>query len=156
MNIYLVQHGRPVPKEKDPDRPLSDMGKEDVEKVADFLKKAGIEVNEVFHSGKTRARQTAEVMTSRLNPGKEPQKKEGISPLDDVKIIAEEIKKRQKNLMIVGHLPHLAKLTAFLTTKRDSNSVAGFQQGGIVCLRPDEEKKTWAIAWMLVPEIIVD
>lgn len=156
MNIYLVQHGNPVPKEKDPDRPLSDKGKKDVEKVADFLKKTGIEVNEIFHSGKTRARQTAEIMTSRLNPGKEPQKKEGISPLDDVQIIAEEIKKRQKNLMIVGHLPHLAKLTAFLTTKSDSNSVAGFQQGGIVCLRPDEDKKTWTIAWILMPEIIVD
>jgi phosphohistidine phosphatase len=58
--------------------------------------------------------------------------------------------------MIVGHLPHLAKLTSFLTTKSESESVVGFQQGGIVCLRPDEDKKSWAIAWMLVPEIIVD
>ena len=155
MNIYMVQHGNPVPKEKDPDRPLSDKGKEDVEKVADFLKKAGIEVNEVFHSGKTRARQTAEIMISRLNPGKEPQKKEGISPLDDVKIIAEEIKQSKRDLMIVGHLPHLAKLISFLTTESDSNSVVGFQQGGIACLRPEEDKKTWTIAWMLVPEIVV-
>lgn len=156
MNIYLVQHGNPVPKEKDPDRPLSDKGKEDVEKVADFLKKAGIAVKEVFHSGKTRARQTAGIMNARLNPGSKPLKKEGISPLDDVKIISDEIKKQQKDLMIVGHLPHLAKLTSFLTTMSDSYSIAGFQQGGIVCLRPDEGKKTWTIAWMLVPEIIVD
>lgn len=156
MNVYLVQHGNSVPKEKDPDRPLSYKGKEDVEKVADFLKKAGIAVKEVFHSGKTRARQTAEIMNAKLNPGSEPQKKKGISPLDEVKIIAEVIKKQQKDLMIVGHLPHLAKLTSFLTTMSDANSVAGFQQGGVVCLRSDEGKKTWTIVWMLVPEIIVD
>ena len=155
MNIYLVQHGKPVPKEKDRERPLSDSGKDDVEKMANFLKKVGIEVDEVFHSGKTRARQTAEIMISRLNPGKEPQEKEGISPLDNVKLMAEEIEQSQKDFMIVGHLPHLAKLASFLTTGSDSHSVVGFQQGGIVCLRPDEDKKTWAIAWMLVPETIV-
>ena len=154
MNIYLVQHGNPVPKEKDPDRPLSDKGKEDVEKAADFLKKAGIEVNEIFHSGKTRARQTAEIMISRLNPGKEPLVKEGISPLDDVKFMAEEIKQSQNDFMIVGHLPYLAKLASFLTTGSDANSVVGFQQGGVVCLMPVEDKTTWAIAWMLVPEIV--
>ena len=156
MNIYLVQHGKPVPKEKDRERPLSDRGKDDVEKIANFLLKAGIEVKEVFHSGKTRARQTAEIMISRLNPGKEPQEKEGISPLDDVKLMAEEIKQSQKDFMVVGHLPHLAKLISFLTTGTDSNSVVGFQQGGIVCLRSDENKTTWAIAWMLIPEIIVE
>ncbi len=154
MNIYLVQHGKPVPKEQNPDKSLSDRGRDDVMKMADFLKKIGIEVETVFHSGKTRAKQTAEIISSKINPGKESQKREGLSPLDDVKIIAEEIKKGQKDFMIVGHLPHMGKLVSFLTTGSDSSQVVNFQQGGVVCLRTNEEEKNWAIAWMLVPEII--
>ncbi len=154
MNIYLMQHGKPVPKEKNPDKPLSDRGRDDVGKMACFLKKAGIQVETVFHSGKTRARQTAEIISSKINPGKESRKREGLSPLDDVKIIAEEIKKGQKDFMIVGHLPHMGKLVSFLTTGSDSSQVVNFQQGGVVCLRTNEEEKNWAIAWMLVPEII--
>ena len=88
MNIYLVQHGKPVPKEEDPERPLSAQGKEDVEKMSAFLMKAGIEVDDIFHSGKTRARNTAEIIASKLNPDKKPIKKGGLSPLDEVKIIA--------------------------------------------------------------------
>ncbi len=154
MNIYLMQHGKPIPKEKNPDKPLSDRGKYDVGKMADFLKKAGVQVATVFHSGKTRARQTAEIISSKINPGKESQKREGLSPLDDVKIIAEEIKQGQKDFMIAGHLPHLEKLVSFLTIGSDSSQVVRFQQGGVVCLRTNEEEKNWAIAWMLVPEII--
>ena len=155
MNIYLMQHGKPIPKEKNPDKPLSDRGKYDVGKMADFLKKAGVQVETVFHSGKTRARQTAEIISSKINPGKESQKREGLSPLDDVKIIAEEIKQGQKDFMIAGHLPHLEKLVSFLTTGSDSNQVVSFQQGGVVWLRTNEEEKNWTIAWMLVPEIIL-
>ena len=154
MNIYLMQHGKPVTKEKNPDKPLSDRGRDDVRKMAGFLKKAGIQVETVFHSGKTRARQTAEIISSKINPGKESQKRGALSPLDDVKTIAEEIKQGQKDFMIVGHLPHLGKLVSFLTTGSDSSQVVGFQQGGVVCLRTNEEEKNWAIAWMLVPEIM--
>ncbi len=78
MNIYLVQHGKPVPKEENPDKPLSNQGKEDVERVASFLMKAGIKVDDIFHSGKTRAMQTAEIMIPKLIPGKEPVKKKGL------------------------------------------------------------------------------
>jgi phosphohistidine phosphatase len=154
MKIYLVQHGKPLPKEKDPDRSLSELGRQDIEKVAAFLKEIGIEVQEIFHSGKTRARQTAKIMISKLSPGREPLKKDGLSPLDDVKAIAEEINQTQKDLMIVGHLPHLAKLTSVLTGGSESNPVVAFQQGGVVCLQSDKERNTWAIAWMLVPEIV--
>ena len=154
MNIYLVQHGKPVSKEENPDKPLSNQGKEDVERVASFLLRAGISVEDIFHSGKTRARETAEIMISKLIPGKEPVKKNGLAPLDDVKEIAGEIENGQKDLVLVGHLPHLARLTSLLITGSDSNTVVDFQQGGVLCLKYSDEEKVWAIAWMLVPEII--
>jgi phosphohistidine phosphatase len=153
MRIYLMQHGKPVSKEEDPDRPLSDQGKKDVEKIASFLQKYGLVIEDIFHSGKTRARQTAEIMSSRLNPRVKPQKMDGLSPLDDVKEMANRIEKNEKDLLVAGHLPNLAKLTSLLIAGDEYIPVVGFQQGGVVCLERGEERN-WAIAWMLLPELI--
>jgi phosphohistidine phosphatase len=153
MSVYLMQHGKPVPKDEDPDRPLSDQGKADVGSVAEFLKKSGVEVAEAYHSGKTRARQTAEIMLSKLNPEIQAQKRAGLSPLDDVKQIATQIKAAEKDLLIAGHLPHLGKLASFLVAGDEAVPVVMFQQGGVVCLQKDEGGE-WSVAWMVVPEII--
>jgi phosphohistidine phosphatase len=154
MNIYLVQHGKPVPKETDPKKPLSEQGLEDIKKMAAFLHRAGVTVKNIFHSGKTRARETAEIMADRLTPGVSPEPMKGLSPLDDAGEVAEKLGQGQTDAMIVGHLPHLARLTSILTTGSETASVAAFQQGGVVCLRLFPEEKNWTIAWMLVPDIL--
>ena len=152
MRVYLIQHGKPVPKEDNPDRPLSDLGMDDVNKMAVFLEKCGVRVEGILHSGKTRARQTAEIMGSKLNPDRGTIQENGLSPMDDVRGITDQINRGEKDLMIVGHLPHLAKLTSRLVTGGESPPVVGFQQGGVLCL--DNSSGSWVIAWMLVPEII--
>lgn len=153
MAVYLMQHGKPVNEAVNPERPLAERGKKDVESLAEFLFKRGIRFDKVFHSGKTRARETAEIMSARLNPGKEPEAVKGLSPLDDVGEIADKINKEGGDLLIAGHLPHLSRLTSRLVTGNESVSVVGFQQGGIVCLRKNEEGG-WIVAWMLIPEIV--
>ena len=154
MNVYLVQHGKPVSKEENPDRPLSGQGREDVEKMGDFLNKAGIMAELVFHSGKTRARETAEILASKISLNRRPLEKKGLSPMDDPKGIAEELERMQEDVIVVGHLPHLAKLTSLLTVGRDSHSVVALQQGGAVCLKRLEAQEGWTIAWMVVPTLI--
>lgn len=52
MRIYLIQHGKPVPEEENPARPLSERGRDDVEHMAWFLKKCGVTFQDVFHSGR--------------------------------------------------------------------------------------------------------
>ena len=141
MRIYLMQHGKPVSKEEDPDRPLATQGKRDVERMADYLQKWGVSVEGVFHSGKTRARQTAEIMASRLNPGMEAQQKPGLSPLDDVSDTAKLLKDAEKDLLIAGHLPHLAKLTSLLIAGKESRPVVRFQQGGGLFLSWDSNPR---------------
>jgi phosphohistidine phosphatase len=148
-----MQHGKPVPKEEDPDRPLSDQGKGDVGRMSEFLRESGLKVQEAYHSGKTRAKQTAEIMLSQLNPDVKAQERAGLSPLEDVKEIASLIKGAHKDLLIAGHLPHLGKLASLLIAGDEGIPVVSFQQGGVVCLEKDEEGR-WSLAWMLVPEII--
>ena len=68
MNLYLLQHGQSVPEEVDPDRPLSGQGREDIRKTAAFAARAGVRVDTIWHSGKTRARQTAEALAQAIEP----------------------------------------------------------------------------------------
>jgi phosphohistidine phosphatase len=136
-----------------PERPLSDQGKNDVEKIAKFLHRAGIKIDQALHSGKSRARQTAAIMASRLNPKLELQESPGLGPLDEVTRIANQIKEAKKDLLIAGHMPHLGKLVSLLVVGNQSARVVAFQQGSVVCLERDETDR-WSVVWVLVPEIV--
>ena len=153
MTVYLMQHGKPLSKADDPERPLSPEGINDVGNLAEFLHRLGINVQDVYHSGKKRARETAEIMASRLTSGTEPIEKNGLSPMDDVGDMADHINNREGDLLITGHLPHLSKLTSLLVTGSVTIPIVSFQQGGVVCLERSEDDG-WTVAWMLVPEIL--
>lgn len=60
MRLYLVQHGQAFPATEHPDRPLTDLGQREVETVAALLARGQSCLARIVHSGKTRARQTAE------------------------------------------------------------------------------------------------
>jgi phosphohistidine phosphatase len=153
MRVYLMRHGQPVSAIENPERPLSDLGSNDVEKIAEFLHKAGIKIDQALHSGKARARQTAAIMASRLNPKLKLQECLGLGPLDDVTRIADQIKEAKKDLFIAGHMPHLGKLVSLLVIGNESAPVVNFQQGGVVCLEKSEIDH-WSIVWVLVPDIM--
>ncbi len=154
MNIYLVQHGKPMKKEENPERPLSQKGRVDVERIGTFLKEANVQVREIYCSKKRRARETATILASLLHPGLQPEERAGLSPMDEVDAIADEISKMRENIMIVGHLPHLAKLVSLLVAGEILPSMVEFQQGGVVCLQAGMEANQWNIAWMVVPDIL--
>lgn len=112
MKLYLVQHGEATTNEVNPSRPLTEKGKQDVSNTAKFLKSAGIKVDIIWHSTKTRAMETAHIMTKELLPKEGTQQRDGLAPNDLVNKWAEEIVSQNKDLMIVGHLPFLQRLTS--------------------------------------------
>ena len=63
MKLYVVQHGDAVQKDINPDRPLSEMAQTQIRRLAKLLKASGILPVRIFHSGKLRAKQTAELMS---------------------------------------------------------------------------------------------
>jgi phosphohistidine phosphatase len=152
MALYLVQHGISLPKEQDPEKGLSQEGMEDVNRIAEVARGYGVPVKCIRHSGKKRARQTAELFASALHPEQGILESSGLNPLDDVTLYAERIRS-DENLMLVGHLPFLERLTSFLITGSTETPVFRFQNGGIVCLEEDPERNTWVIKWTLMPKI---
>jgi len=152
MALYLVQHGKALPKEQYPEQHLSDQGKTEVELIAKTAKNYNISVNRIEHSAKVRAGQTAEIFASALNPQGGIKEREGIKPLDDVTAIKAQIK-NEDNLMLVGHLPFMERLASYLITGSQEPSVIKFQNGGIVCLDKDPDVDNWFIKWTLMPNI---
>ena len=152
MRIYLVQHGEPVSKEINPDRPLSEKGRGDVEKAARFLARLKVSVDKVYHSGKTRAEQTAQILAPAIRTSGAAEFHQGLSPLDPVEPIAEELSKIDKDVLVAGHLPFLNKLAGFLLACSEDTDVIAFRQGGIVCLERDENN-IWRVCWMVTPDI---
>jgi phosphohistidine phosphatase len=151
MRLYLAQHGEAKSKDENPERPLTDRGIEDVRKIAKFIAKNKPAIREIRHSGKLRAKQTAEILADHLQ-SLSVVAVDGIAPLDDVEPVAEALASETKELMLVGHLPFLDRLTAKLLTSDSNASIVRFRQGGIICLTLDESN--WKICWMITPELV--
>jgi phosphohistidine phosphatase len=108
----------------------------------------------VWHSGKPRARQTAEVLARAFVKGPPVERREGLAPKDSVRPVRDAVERFGADLMIVGHLPMLEKLAAALVTGEKSGGVATFRYGGVVCL-DNTGGGDWRVAWMIVPDLIV-
>ena len=152
MALYLVQHGKSLPKDQDPDQGLSAAGIAETERIAKLAKEDNIGVSQIRHSVKTRARQTAEIFAKAINPKQGIREVEGIKPLDDVAEYAAGIDPAE-NIMLVGHLPFMERLTSFLIMGSIDKPVFKFQNSGIVCLDKDPEAQAWIIRWTLMPRI---
>lgn len=153
MRLYLVQHGKAMPKDANPDRPLTEEGRRDVEKVARLLQSSSLRVEAIYHSGKTRAAQTAEILGRAVTSEKGVVSKDGLAPNDPVAPIREELESAGKDAMIVGHLPFVGKLASAVIAGNEDAEAVLFSQGGIVCIEKPEGRNG-AVAWMLIPDLL--
>jgi len=154
MRLYLVQHGFAKSKVEDPERPLTNEGLEESRKVASYVSRLEItQLNKIYHSGKLRARQTADVFGEHLMLPGGVEHADDLAPLDDPAVWADRIKTMGEDIMLVGHLPHLAKLTALLLTGDPESEIVRFRNSGVVHLESAESGK-WLLKWVLVPELL--
>ena len=152
MALLLVQHGKALTPEIDPERGLSEEGIAEVERIASTAKRYAVPVSAIKHSGKKRAQQTADIFASTLNPDGGVKQRNGLNPLDDVVPLARTLNVGD-NIMLVGHLPFMERLTSYLITGNPDRPVMKFQNGGIVCLDHDPNTQVWIIKWTLMPNI---
>ncbi|MEN8258029.1 MAG: phosphohistidine phosphatase SixA [Thermodesulfobacteriota bacterium] len=152
MALYLVQHGLSLSKDKDPKQGLSDTGIATTQRVAEVAKGYQLQVKAINHSAKKRAQQTAELMATALSPPGNVAERAGLLPLDDVGQLAPTLATADQ-LMLVGHLPFMERLTSLLVTGNPDNLVFKFQNSGIVCLDQDPENLSWFIKWTLMAKI---
>lgn len=153
MKLFLVQHAEAKSKAEDPLRPLSENGLKIIRKVAKYAgKNLRIQVAEIVHSGKLRAEQTAEILADHLKPTKWLTTSKDLEPLADPGVWKNRLAETIKDIMLVGHLPHLSKLSSLLLTGNEDKEIIRFKMGCVVCLERDESSQ-WATRWMITPQI---
>jgi phosphohistidine phosphatase len=153
MKLYLVQHGEACAKEVDPERPLTEQGKADVARLAGFLKQAGIRVDRVIHSGKLRAVQTAQILATAIAPGVELETSGIMNPNDNPKAFDWQDESWNRDTLLVGHLPFMAKKVSHLLVGDEARMVTAFQPGSMLCLEHVENSR-WALNWMIRPDLL--
>jgi phosphohistidine phosphatase len=153
MPLYLVRHGEAYSETADPNRSLTEAGKATVDDMAQLAALFKIPVSQIFHSGKTRTRQTADILSKYLKPSAGVKEIKAINPHDDVNKIAPELDPAL-NIMLVGHLPFMERLVSYLITRSSDKLIIKFQTGGIVCLEQIEKNDPWYIKWALMPKMV--
>jgi len=156
MKLLLAQHGEAVAKTEDPDRPLTAQGRQDVRAVAALLKSAGVRVERVWHSGKTRAEQSAKLLAAAVLPrARKPQAIEGIGPNAPVADFCIDADVWEEDTLVVGHLPFMARLVALLTTGDSERELVAYRPGSVVCLERTEAGH-WVVLWMIRPDLLAE
>ncbi len=151
MDLYLVQRGVALSKDEDPSRPLSEVGRFEVEAVARRAAELRLQLGEIRHSGKLRAQQTAEILVKHLSFGSSPNVLRGLDPGDDPSPLVPSLEASDAPMTLVGHLPHLSRLASLLVCEEPERDVIAFRNGAIVQLVRSDE--IWRVRSVLTPEL---
>jgi len=130
----------------DPRRPLSPWGRDAVQRLAADAAARGVKPAVVWHSGKLRARETAEAFWRACNPFAEFSASRDLQPGDSPEWMRDRLRGESRDVLIAGHYPHLPALLTLLTREETS-----FPQNGVVALRSDDEGETFSEEWRLDP-----
>jgi phosphohistidine phosphatase len=147
--VYLVRHGEAVAASENPERPLSQAGREAVEQIARLARQRQVEVSVICHSGILRAEETAEILAKHLMPPSGVKAISGLLPEDDPVAGKAELEAAAAPIMWVGHLPYMGRLAALLVRGDMEASVIDFQPAAMVCCA--RVAAQWKIEWHLAP-----
>jgi len=146
--LLLVHHGDAVAPDIDPRRPLSAVGVAGVERVASLAAARAARPQVVWHSGKLRAKQTAEAVWRACNALAEFSASRDLQPDDPPQWIRDRLRGETRDVAIAGHFPHLPRLLALLVTGGEAG--VDFPVHGCVALVSDDEGDTWREVWRVV------
>jgi len=148
MRLYLVHHGDAVGPDVDLRRPLSNVGRAGVDRRAALAAARGVKPAVVWHSGKLRARQTAESFWRVCNALADFSATRDLQPDDRPDWIRDRLRGETRDVLIAGHYPHLPRLLALLLGGPDG-STADFPPHGVVALETDDGGETWREMWRI-------
>ena len=136
---FLLHHADAVDGSIDAQRPLSEPGRRHAEDIAARARRRGAAPDVIWHSGKLRARQTAEPVWRACNPLAEFSAARGLQPDDPPEWIRDAVAGDPRHIMLVGHMPHLPRLYRLLGGSGE------FPPHGLVAL--DASGDRWVEVW---------
>ena len=158
MNVYLFRHGIALDVGEngitsDAQRPLSDEGMEKTANIAKALKKLKCNPARIISSPLIRARQTANIAAGILCPDTTPEPNDimgpNASPGETTDYLA---KQGLKDIMLVGHNPHMEMLASYLISGSDNIEIR-LKKTSICRIAFDEKVRpgTGIMEWLMQP-----
>jgi phosphohistidine phosphatase len=152
MLVYLVRHGEALSEEEDSARPLSEPGIYHVNLICGLLaRNIAIKPGHIYHSPKTRASETAALMSEALSGSPAPSVHSGLLPQDNPSIWGNLLPEMEKDVLLVGHLPHLSRLASLLLLRDKEREIIDFSPATVLCM---EKTYDWKVKWMLSPRVL--
>lgn len=161
MKLYLVRHAiaeevETTGSEDDSLRPLTEKGRDKMQKIAHALKDLGVEPDLIVSSPYVRASQTASVLAKELKYKEEIAYSDFLVPMGEPNDMIGEINEKYSvdELMLVGHEPNLSALASVLLAGNPDISI-NVKKGGVCCLSVDNlhyDRKA-ILEWLLTPKI---
>jgi phosphohistidine phosphatase len=142
--LFLVHHGDAVGPEVDHRRPLSERGRVEVDRLAAEAAARGVKPAIVWHSGKLRAKQTAEAFWRACNALATLSATRDLQPDDPPEWMRDRLRGESTDILIAGHFPHLPRLLSLLT-----RGTREFPLHGLVTLSTADAGETWTEEWRL-------
>ena len=135
QKIILARHGESTSTIENPERPLAITGRQHAEQMASWVNGCGYGADEIVHSSKLRARQTAKIFGSRLGlHAAHVREMSGLNPHDDPAPVAETVQVERRSIMVVSHLPFLNRLVSLLSAGDPDRLQFQFSDAGVVIL----------------------
>ena len=144
MLVFLAHHGDAVGPGVDPQRPLSSLGRVQVDSLAKQAAARDVRPKVIWHSGKLRARQTAEAYWRACNPLAEFTASHWMQPSDPPHI-ADQLAIDTDDVLLAGHMPHLDRLLRRLLGENPGAPL--FPENGLVAVERTEIG--WEERWRL-------
>lgn len=145
MHLFLIHHGDAVGPDVDPQRPLSARGRLAVERLVVQAAAKGAKPAVVWHSGKLRAKETAQAFWRACNALATFAATRDLQPNDPPDWMRDRLRGEAQDLALAGHFPHIDRLLQLLTR----GTAARFPLHGIVALVTDDEGESWKEMWRL-------
>jgi phosphohistidine phosphatase len=104
-----------------------------------------IQISAIYHSGILRAFETAQILAEILAPPLGLHLHAGLLPEDDPAIVKAELDLMDHPIALVGHLPHLNRLAALLTSGDPNRVVIKFLPALMIAF--ERRNQQWKIGW---------
>lgn len=137
-----MRHGQAEDPSIDPEQGLTEDGKNAIRQIGRELEQKSVHVDNIYHSAKKRAQQTALIVSEIISPEILPQTMDNLKPNDNPANIIGIINQWANDTLIVSHLPLIPSLLDLLT---DAHNTIRFNPGTVVCLCRSGSR--WQLEW---------
>ena len=141
--LTIARHGNATNLAFSSERPLSEIGKDEANILANGISESEIEVDKIFHSGVLRSTETGEIISQKLKKPLETLPKLSESFDQNAAYWLTFIETLDESALIIGHNPTIN----FILNLTNPNISFDFYTGSAVGLLKDPENLTYKPIW---------